>query len=97
MRINDYNEMTLEMMTSCSLICLLKNQNGGKLQKNLYFYKNHREIEKSDCLLVKAVDLLNKKGNLTQKRRYTRKTQLTSVKENIIPFSRYPLSSKNRR
>jgi hypothetical protein len=46
MRINDYNEMTLEMMTSCSLICLLKNQNGGKLQKNLYFYKNHREIEK---------------------------------------------------
>jgi hypothetical protein len=27
--------MTSQMMTSRSLICLLENQNGGKLQKNL--------------------------------------------------------------
>jgi hypothetical protein len=45
-----------------------------------YFYENHREIEK--------VIYYNSTENQTQlkKRRYTRKTQLTSVKESIIPF-----------
>jgi hypothetical protein len=29
--------MTWEMMTSRSLICLLENQNGGKLQKHIFY------------------------------------------------------------
>jgi hypothetical protein len=31
---------TSQMMTSRSLICLLENQNGGKLQKNCFSTKN---------------------------------------------------------
>jgi hypothetical protein len=31
--------VTSQMMTSHSLICLLENQNGGKLQKSPYSYK----------------------------------------------------------
>jgi hypothetical protein len=31
---------TSQMMTSPSLICLLENQNGGKLQKKLLFNSN---------------------------------------------------------
>jgi hypothetical protein len=33
---------TSQMMTSRSLICLLENQNGGKLQKQFYEYFNFR-------------------------------------------------------
>jgi hypothetical protein len=29
------------MMTSRSLICLLENQNGGKLQKNIFGYADY--------------------------------------------------------
>jgi hypothetical protein len=31
--------ITLQMMTSRSLICLLKNQNGGKLQKIVFYLR----------------------------------------------------------
>jgi hypothetical protein len=40
--------MTSEMMTSRSLICLLENQNGGKLRKN--YYKTHfRCCNRNSC------------------------------------------------
>jgi hypothetical protein len=44
--------------------------------------------------ILYLIKKLNSTENETQKRRYTRKIQLTSVKEGIIPFSLYLLSSE---
>jgi hypothetical protein len=51
--------MTSEMMTSRSLICLLENQNGGKLQKNvLVAGENHTMEKKIEILFEKIVFFL---------------------------------------
>jgi hypothetical protein len=40
------------MMTSRSLICLLENQNGGKLQKNIFKIATLPEIPEIDAIFV---------------------------------------------